>query len=249
MNRQTNPTKGARAHLQGRRWQSCLFRVRRRYDRVAPFYDAAMVVERLFFPGARRRAVELLRLQPGQTVVDIGCGSGRNLPLLREAVGEGGEIIAVDWSPRMLDVARERASRNSWSNVRFLRADAATLTREAMSRWGRCDLVAGADAALSTFALSVIPQWERAYEAMLGLVRPGGQVVIADVGLSARREPGEGMLLRGIWRVALSLTKAAGHRRPWLLLDEWSDVMERFAGGYVGIAGASVPAHQVELAG
>ncbi len=212
MNRQTNPKKGARAHLERRRWQSCLLRVRRRYDRFAPLYDTAMVIERLFFPGARRRAVEVLHLQPGQTVVDIGCGSGRNLPLLRDAVGEGGEIIAVDWSPRMLDVARKRASRNGWSNVRFLRADAATLTRETMLRLGRRDLVGGADAALSTFALSVIPQWERAYEAMIGLMRPGGRVVIADVGLSARREPGEGTLLRDIWRVALSLTKAAGRR-------------------------------------
>ena len=139
MNRLSDPEGPVAAHSNGRRRLSCLCRVKRRYDRVAPFYEAAMVVERLFFPQARRRAVELLRLEPGQTVVDIGSGSGRNLPLLREAVGEGGEIIAVDWSPRMLDAARDRANRNGWSNVRFLRADAATLTPEGMARWSRRD--------------------------------------------------------------------------------------------------------------
>ena len=110
-------------------------------------------------------------------------------------------------------------------------------------------LLGGADAALSTFALSVIPQWERAYEAMIGLVRPGGRVVVADVGLSSQREPGEGILLRAAWRVSLSLTKAAGQRRPWLVLDDWSDATEHFAAGYVGIAGATVPARNFEAAG
>ncbi len=94
----------------------CLCRVRGRYDRVAAFYDRAMVVERLFFPRARRRAVELLNLLPDETVVDVACGSGKNLALLRAAVGESGRVVGVDWSPNMLAAAHERVLRAGWSN-------------------------------------------------------------------------------------------------------------------------------------
>ena len=84
---------------------------------------------------------------------------------------------------------------------------------------------------------------------MVALVRPGGRVVVADVGFSPTPEAGESTLLRALWRMALSLTKAAGQRRPWLLLSDQSDVVERFASGYVGIAGATVSPGDRERAG
>jgi demethylmenaquinone methyltransferase/2-methoxy-6-polyprenyl-1,4-benzoquinol methylase len=65
----------------------------------------------------RARVVELLRLQRGDTVLDVGCGTGLNFPLLEDAVGAAGRIIGIDLSPEMLDLARERVAAQGWRNV------------------------------------------------------------------------------------------------------------------------------------
>lgn len=44
----------------------------------------------------RKQAVRALGLQPGDTVVDVGCGTGLNFPLLQQAVGPAGRIVGVD---------------------------------------------------------------------------------------------------------------------------------------------------------
>jgi ubiquinone/menaquinone biosynthesis C-methylase UbiE len=71
--------------------------VRRRYDRMARWYRAAEIT--LLLPHRlRHKAVQRLDLEPGETVLEIGCGTGRNLPLLCETVGEDGQVIGVDAS-------------------------------------------------------------------------------------------------------------------------------------------------------
>ncbi len=79
--------------------------VSRRYDRIAkfiPFFDW------LFFVpwDLRRKAVGKMALGRGDSVLEIGCGTGRNFPYLREAVGPEGRIYGVDISPGMLRKAR-----------------------------------------------------------------------------------------------------------------------------------------------
>ena len=98
--------------------------VQRLYDRVAPAYDAAAWAFRPL--GARRlqeQAVDLLDLHPGDTVVDLGCGTGVNLPALANAVGEHGHVVGVDLSSGMLVRARRRADRHRLSQVTLHRAD------------------------------------------------------------------------------------------------------------------------------
>jgi len=96
-------------------------RVRRKYRRNARVYDwlVARPTEAL-----RRTAVERLALRPGDRVLDLGCGTGLSLPLLRAAVGESGRVYGVDASPDMLARARERVSRGGWRNVRLIESDA-----------------------------------------------------------------------------------------------------------------------------
>lgn len=94
------------------------------YDRLAPAYD---ITASIFRPlGARRlqkRAVDLLDLHPGDTVVDLGCGTGVNLPVLANAVGEHGHVVGIDLSSAMLAQARRRTDRHHLSQVTLIQGD------------------------------------------------------------------------------------------------------------------------------
>jgi SAM-dependent methyltransferase len=68
-------------------------------------------------------ALKLADAQPGERVLDIGCGAGGTSLLLAQAVGPGGAVTGVDVSQPMLKLARTRARAK---NIQFLEADAAT---------------------------------------------------------------------------------------------------------------------------
>lgn len=68
----------------------------------------------------RRHAVERLQLLPGQCVLDLGCGTGMSLDLLRQGVGASGRVIAVDQCPEMIALARSRVCLAGWTNVELI---------------------------------------------------------------------------------------------------------------------------------
>jgi SAM-dependent methyltransferase len=70
-------------------------------------------------------AMDALDPQPGQTIVDIGCGAGQTTQQLANRVGSLGRVIGVDIAPRVLDVARSRTA--TLAQVQLIQADAATL--------------------------------------------------------------------------------------------------------------------------
>ena len=65
-------------------------------------------------------------VQPGEAILDIGCGCGATSLELCDGTREGGSVVGIDVSRSMLDVARERAGARSLINIRFLLADAST---------------------------------------------------------------------------------------------------------------------------
>jgi demethylmenaquinone methyltransferase/2-methoxy-6-polyprenyl-1,4-benzoquinol methylase len=96
-------------------------KIKHKYQRNARFYD------RLIAPGTeklRAEAIQKLALQRGDRVLDLGCGTGLSIPLLREAVGEHGVVYGIELSPDMIEIARRKAEDAGWSNVRLLQADA-----------------------------------------------------------------------------------------------------------------------------
>lgn len=95
--------------------------VRALYDSWARLYDWNPVLD-LVRP-ARRRAVAAMGLEPGDTAVDMGTGTGANLPHLREAVGPDGHVLGLDISPGMLARARRRVRRAGWDNVTLVEGD------------------------------------------------------------------------------------------------------------------------------
>lgn len=97
----------------------------------------------------RRKAVETINLYPGDTVVEIGCGTGLNFLLLEHAVGPEGKIIGVDLTDEMLEQARQRVKKNGWPNVELVQSDAAAFHFP--------EKIGGI---LSTFALTLVPEFD-----------------------------------------------------------------------------------------
>lgn len=73
----------------------------------------------------RRLGVEALAPWPGDTIIEIGCGTGINFPLLQEKIGPDGKIIGVDLSEAMLEQAEKRINAAGWRNVELVHSSAA----------------------------------------------------------------------------------------------------------------------------
>jgi demethylmenaquinone methyltransferase/2-methoxy-6-polyprenyl-1,4-benzoquinol methylase len=146
-----------------------------RYTKVAPRYDAVVSISAKvgFFPieRYRRQAVEAMNVGEGDTVLEIGCGTGANFPYIQERIGPSGRLITLDYTPGMLEQAAKRVEKHGWQNVQFIQGDAAEVAK----------LVTGpVDGAVSTFCLSIVPGWERAIAGAAALLRPGGRFVVLD---------------------------------------------------------------------
>ncbi len=145
--------------------------VRRLYDRMAPFYDLAS--KPYDWVGARRlvdRAILELRLQPGDTVVDLGTGTGRNLIALADIVGPTGHVIGVDVSPRMLSRARSRIEKRGLRGVVLVEADIATF-----------GLPVDVRAVLSTYAIEMLPNYQAVIGRFAGEMAAGGRIAVTGL--------------------------------------------------------------------
>ncbi|HVF56349.1 MAG TPA: methyltransferase domain-containing protein [Pyrinomonadaceae bacterium] len=145
--------------------------VRRRYNRLARFF---VFFEWLFLlpRGIRRQAVSRMELKPGSRVLEVGCGTGRNLAPLVEAVGPEGRVYGVDLSEGMLAEAGELCARAGWRNVTLMRADAAG-----------CSLPEPVDGVIFSLSYAVIPDHRAALRQAWRQLRAGGYLVIMDAKL------------------------------------------------------------------
>src|SRR5678815_3943442 len=70
----------------------------------------------------RHRAVSELRLQTGDVVLDVGCGTGMSFPPIQAAIGPEGRLVDIEPSPEMLARARASVQTAAWTNVTLLKA-------------------------------------------------------------------------------------------------------------------------------
>ena len=145
--------------------------IARRYDHLAPYIK--LLEWALWIPaGLRRKAVEALELGRGDRVMEIGCGTGRNLGFLREAVGPSGRVYGVDLSAGMLAKARALCARSGWKNLSLVRSEA--LVYSAPERL---------DGILFSLSYNTMPHHRAVLRHALAQLRPGGRIVIMDAKL------------------------------------------------------------------
>jgi ubiquinone/menaquinone biosynthesis C-methylase UbiE len=151
----------------------------------------------------RRRAIEALGLRPGDTVVDIACGTGQNFPLIEHAIGPEGRIVGVDLTDAMLAQAQRRTERNGWRNISLVQADAADFA-----------FPTGVDAIVSTYALSHVPECGDVIAHGAAALSRGGRWVVLDLKAPDNAPPWLTQLGTALGRPFGSIDAWIG-RRPW----------------------------------
>jgi demethylmenaquinone methyltransferase/2-methoxy-6-polyprenyl-1,4-benzoquinol methylase len=139
------------------------------YRKRARHYD---ITSQLYQPQwvHRRRAVQALRLRPGDSVVEIACGTGLNFPLIEQEIGPEGQILGVDLTDAMLAQAQHRIETNGWSNVSLVHADAAEF-----------EFPTGVNAILATYPHALLPKSGQVIAHGAAALSAGGRWVVLDL--------------------------------------------------------------------
>jgi len=178
------------------------------YSMRAPVYDGELAL----FEPLREEAIARLQLQGGETVLDVGCGTGLSFEPLKARVGEQGTIVGIEQCPQMLSKARERVDAHGWKKIRLL--------SEAVDE---APLRGQADAAIFHFTHDILRQPEAIANVMRHL-KPGARVVATGLQWAA---PWVWPVNMFVWSAAMySVSTMDGLDKPWSILATFLEEME-----------------------
>lgn len=183
------------------------------YQSGAKFYDFTTILYRMIglrMKAYRALAINKLSLRHGDLVIDIGCGTGLNFPILMEQIGVDGRLIGVDLTPGMLDVARSRVNRHGWKNVELIQSDIADY-----------HFPGEVNAVLATGLFGYIPEYDRVIKSASQSLLPGGHLSILD-----GKQPEN--LAPWLFKIVMKLGGPFGFTPEYFNVKPWESVEHYF---------------------
>jgi ubiquinone/menaquinone biosynthesis C-methylase UbiE len=174
------------------------------YDISSRFYPVPGYPQR----AQRLRVIRALGVGLGASVIDIGCGTGLNFPLIEEVIGPTGRIVGVDLTDAMLARAQDRIETNGWSNISLVLADAAEF-----------DFPSGVGAILSTYALTQVPECAEVIAHGAAALSAGGRWVVLDLKMPDDTP-------RWQTRLGIATVGRFASLQEWILRRPWEAIRE-----------------------
>ena len=158
--------------------------VREMFDRIAGRYELLNAVMTAgLYKLWNRKVIQATALRPGDTALDLACGTGSLTRALAGAVGPAGSVLGVDFSPEMLRAAQARPA----PNVEYRLGDATDLAGVPSGRF---------DAATIAYGARNIPDLDGLFAEMNRALRPGGRAVCLEIARPRGRLSGA---FYGLW--------------------------------------------------
>ncbi|MBK9150609.1 MAG: arsenite methyltransferase [Saprospiraceae bacterium] len=199
---------------------------------------------------------QFARIKKGDTVIDLGSGAGNDCFVARNETGEDGRVIGIDFTPAMIEKARENAQKLGYANVEFRKGDIENMPVTANM----------ADVIVSNCVLNLVPDKDKVFKEIFRVLKPGGHFSISDivltgtlpVGLKEAAEMYAGCVAGAIQKedylnlirqngfVNLTLQKEKEIRIPEDILSNYLDEheLESFTAGSSGIYSITVYAEK-----
>lgn len=146
------------------------------YRKYASPYDFAVKLYRLLgikIGKYRKMTINALELSKGDTVVELGCGTGLNFSLVLQKIGPKDKLIGVDITDKMLDQARKRVNDNGWKNVELIESD-----------FTKYQFPEKLDGIFATGALQYSPEYDKIVKRGYHALKDGKKFVVMDFKMS-----------------------------------------------------------------
>lgn len=161
------------------------------YRRQRHIYD----LTRKYYLFGRDRMIRELDLKPGQSLVEVGCGTARNLIRIARLYPEA-ELFGLDASGEMLETARHNIAQAGLAGrIMLVQGYAEALTPALFGRTGPFDRV------IFPYSLSMIPDWKQALKSASMALAEDGELAVVDFGDLTGLGPVAGGLLRAWLRL------------------------------------------------
>jgi phosphatidylethanolamine/phosphatidyl-N-methylethanolamine N-methyltransferase len=166
-----------------------LQKVERVYTSYAGIYDK--IFGKVFHEG-RESAVRNLNAQPDERILEVGVGTGLALPMYPRHC----QIVAIDFSEGMLEIARKRTTEHRMEHVRLHRMDAAEMNFEDNSF----------DTVVAAYVVTAVPDYRKVINEMIRVCRPGGRIIMLNHFSNGNK------MIAAVEKVISPLTKHLGWR-------------------------------------